>query len=105
MLHTLWQENFISKDDYGLISDCLDETQTARGSVLGIDSNFIMNPLKHFVANNVQGLAHVQILAHVSYIDPYYIVSYTDPYYIVSFINPNIYRIFSLYILIFLKKI
>ena len=36
----------------GLISDCLDETRTARGSVLGIDSNFVMNPLKHFVAQH-----------------------------------------------------
>ena len=38
--------------DYGLISDCLNETQTARGSVLGIDSNFVMNLLKHFVAQH-----------------------------------------------------
>jgi len=35
-----------------LISDCLDESRTARGSVLGIDSNFVMNPLKHFVAQH-----------------------------------------------------
>ena len=27
--------------DYGLISDCLDETRTARGSVLDDDSNFL----------------------------------------------------------------
>ena len=38
--------------DYGLISDCLDETQTARGSVLGIDSNFILNQLKHFITQH-----------------------------------------------------
>ena len=41
-----------ARTDYGLISDCLDETRTARGSVLGIDSNFAMNPLKHFVAQH-----------------------------------------------------
>ena len=35
-----------------MISDCLDESRTARGSVLGIDSNFVMNPLKHFVAQH-----------------------------------------------------
>ena len=35
-----------------MISHCLDKTQTARGSVLGIDSNFVMNPLKHFVAQH-----------------------------------------------------
>ena len=38
--------------DYGLISDCLNETQTARGSVLGINSNFVMNPLKHFITQH-----------------------------------------------------
>ena len=38
--------------DYGLISDCLVGTRTARGSALGIDSNFVMNPIKHFVAQH-----------------------------------------------------
>ena len=38
--------------DYGLISNCLNETQTARGSILGIDSNFIMNLPKHFIAQH-----------------------------------------------------
>ena len=38
--------------DYGLVSDCLDETRTARGSVLDNDSNSVLNPLKHFVAQH-----------------------------------------------------
>ena len=50
--HALRQENFIGEDDYGLISDCLDETRTARGSVLGIDSNFVLNLLKHFITQH-----------------------------------------------------
>jgi len=38
--------------DYGLVSNCLGETRTARGSALGIDSNFVLNLLKHFVAQH-----------------------------------------------------
>ena len=35
-----------------MVSDYLDETRTARGSVLGIDSNSVLNPIKHFVAQH-----------------------------------------------------
>ena len=41
-----------ARPDYGLISDCLDESRTARGSVLGINSNSVLNPIKHFVAQH-----------------------------------------------------